>query len=60
LKQSNLQNPYNLYRLAQSYAAAGDKALSMEYCERAAKHNTLNSLQYAFVRQKAHDMLAAM
>jgi tetratricopeptide (TPR) repeat protein len=60
LKQANLQNPYNLYRLALAYAGAGQKAQAKEYCEKAAKHNTLNSLQYAFMRQKAHDMLATM
>jgi tetratricopeptide (TPR) repeat protein len=58
--QANLQNPYNLYRLAEAYQAAGQQAAAEDYFSEAADHNTLNSMQYAFVRHKAAKKLAAM
>ena len=58
--RANLQNPYNLYRLAEAYQAAGQQAASEDYFAEAADHNTLNSIQYAFVRHKAAEKLAAM
>ena len=60
LEQSNLQNPYNLYRVALAYDKLGNKELAKDYCEQAAHHNTLNSIQYAFVRHKAQKMLDKM
>jgi len=53
LAQANLQNPQNLYRLAQSYQAKGDTAKAKEYCTKAANFNSLPALPYAFVRTKA-------
>jgi tetratricopeptide (TPR) repeat protein len=50
---ANQQNPYTLYRLALAYKAAGNKDLAHDFALQAANHNTLNSLQYAFVREKA-------
>jgi len=60
LGKANLQNPYNLYRLALAYAGDGNNAAAREYCEKAAGHNTLNSMQYAFMRHKAEEMLATL
>lgn len=60
LLQSNLQDPYELYRLASAYQAKGDKAKAKEYYEKAAHFNGLPSLNYAFVRTKAAKMSAAM
>jgi tetratricopeptide (TPR) repeat protein len=60
LKRSNLQNPSNLYRLALAYEKLGNKEMAKDYCEQAATHNTLNSMQYAFVRHKAQKMLDKM
>jgi tetratricopeptide (TPR) repeat protein len=60
LKQSNLQNPYNLYRLSIAYQKLAKKELAKDYCEQAAHHNTLNSMQYAFVRHQAKKMLNKM
>jgi len=57
---ANLQNPYNLYRLALAYQAMGDKALARDFCQQAADHNTLNNPQYSFIRHKAKTLLAAM
>jgi tetratricopeptide (TPR) repeat protein len=58
--RANLQNPYNLYRLAEAYQAAGQQAAAEDYFSETADHNTLNSMQYAFVRHKAAEKLAAM
>ena len=55
--RSNLQNPYNLYRIAQAYEAKGDKIKAQEFLQKAANHNTLNSLDYAFIRRKAQAQL---
>ena len=60
LGEANLQNPYNLYRLALAYEGLGDKSAAKEYCEKAAHHNTLNSMQYAFMRHKAEKMLETL
>jgi len=53
LEQSNLQNPQNLYRLAECYQAKGDAAKAKEYVTKAADFNSLPALPYAFVRTKA-------
>ena len=58
--QANLQNPYNLYRLAKAYDAAGNKEMAKKYFVKTANHNTLNSLQYAFCRHKAKEKLEKM
>ncbi len=60
LLQSNLQSPYELYRLGLAYQAKGDKAKAKEYYEKAAHFNGLPNLNYAFVRTKAAKMSAAM
>jgi tetratricopeptide (TPR) repeat protein len=51
-EKSNLQNPYNIYRLALAYEGKGDKANADKYFKRAKHFNVLNSLNYAFVRNK--------
>lgn len=60
LGQANLQNPYNLYRLALAYKGKGDAVNEKSYCQRAANFNGLNSLNQAFIRTKAGKMLAEM
>jgi tetratricopeptide (TPR) repeat protein len=55
--RSNLQNPYNLYRMALAYEAKGDRLKAKEFLQKAANHNTLNSLEYAFIRRKAQAQL---
>jgi len=52
LKQSNLQNPYNIYRLSIAYQGQGDNLKSKEFLDQAIKFNALNSLPYSFVRAK--------
>ncbi|MEJ2051145.1 MAG: hypothetical protein P8Y60_15135, partial [Calditrichota bacterium] len=58
--QSNLQNPYNMYRLAQAYQGNGDIDEAKTYYQKAAHDYTLNSLQYAFVRNKAEQKLKSL
>jgi tetratricopeptide (TPR) repeat protein len=59
-EESNLQNPYNLYRMAQAYQKSGDNEMAVDFLERAANDNTLNSMQYAFIRHKAQEMMQEM
>jgi tetratricopeptide (TPR) repeat protein len=59
LDQSNLQDPYNLYRLGLAYQGKGDQARAKEYFERAANFNGLNNLNYAFIRLKVKKASAA-
>jgi tetratricopeptide (TPR) repeat protein len=53
LQQTNLQNPQNLYRLAQAYQGKGDAQKSKEFSAKAAAFNSLPQLNYAFIRNKA-------
>ena len=50
--QADLQNPYNLYRLAQAYNGRGDIESYQKYLQMALEFNGLNDLNYAFIRNK--------
>ena len=50
LLQSNLQNSYNLYRLALAYKGLGDKKNAELYLQKSIHFNGLNDINYAFVR----------
>ena len=56
LQQSNLQDPYNLYRLALAYQGKGDTGKARDYAGKAAHWNGLPALNYALVRSKAAQM----
>jgi tetratricopeptide (TPR) repeat protein len=58
LNQSNLQDPYNLYRLGLAYRAKNDEKNAQSMFQKAANFNGLNNLNYAFVRDKAKQALA--
>ncbi|MBN2412841.1 tetratricopeptide repeat protein [candidate division KSB1 bacterium] len=60
LQMANLQNPYNLYRMALAYKGQGDEEKSLEFLKKAANFNGLNNLNYAFIRTKAKNMLEEM
>lgn len=51
--QANLQNPYNLYRIGQSYEREGDKQAALSWYKQAADFNQVNSLGYMMIRSKA-------
>jgi tetratricopeptide (TPR) repeat protein len=59
LEQSNQLNPYNLYRMAQAFDGKGDTAEANELYRRVANLNSLNSLNYAFIRSRAKERAAA-
>jgi len=59
-QQANQQNPYNLYRMALAYEGKGEKDKARELCTAAVKFNALNSLNYAFMRKRAQQMLDSM
>jgi len=60
LQQGNQQNPYNLYRIALAYKDKGDHENAKEFCMKASKFNALNSLNYAFIRNRAEQLLESM
>jgi tetratricopeptide (TPR) repeat protein len=60
LQMSNLQDAYNLYRLALAYHGKGDAAKAKDYLARAAHFYALPDMNYAFIRLKAEKMLAGM
>ncbi|CAN5722819.1 hypothetical protein BH18ACI4_BH18ACI4_28670 [soil metagenome] len=53
LNQTNLQNPQNLYRLAQAYQGKGDIPKAKEFSAKAAAFYSLPQVNYAFIRHKA-------
>jgi tetratricopeptide (TPR) repeat protein len=57
LQQSNLQNPYNLYRLAVVFQAKGDKEKATEFYSKAAHFFGLPALNYAFIRGRSEKMI---
>ena len=60
LEQSNLQNPYNYYRMALAYMGMGDNEKMIECAKKAADFNGLANLQLSFIRTKAKAMMAMM
>jgi tetratricopeptide (TPR) repeat protein len=58
LKQANQQNPYNLYRIALAYDGLGDITNAKEMFTQAAKYNSLNSINYSLIRNKAQTTVA--
>lgn len=59
LPQANQQDPYNLYRMALAYQGKGDLQQARAMFTTVANHNTLNSMNYAFVRSKAKQMASS-
>jgi len=57
LTNANLQNPYNLYRMAVCYNMKNDLENAQKYCDKTANFNALNALNYSFCRTKAEEML---
>jgi tetratricopeptide (TPR) repeat protein len=59
-QQANQQNPYTFYRLALAHEGKGDAKKAKELCQKAARFNALNNLNYAFMRKKAEQKLVAL
>jgi tetratricopeptide (TPR) repeat protein len=51
--QANLQNPYNLFRIGQTYEAEGDRVSARQWYADAAHFNSVSNLAYALIRKKA-------
>ncbi len=60
LNQSNLLNPYNLYRLGLAYEGKGEIEEAKKYFDKAANFNAVNSLSYSLIRKKASSKLASL
>jgi tetratricopeptide (TPR) repeat protein len=56
--KANQQDPYVLYRTGKAYKGSGNEAKAKEMFQRAVNHNTLPTLNHAFVRAKAKKMKA--
>jgi tetratricopeptide (TPR) repeat protein len=59
LEQCNLQNPYNIYRLAHAYEGKGDAPKAKELFTKARNFNALNSMGQAFMRRADSNMMSA-
>jgi tetratricopeptide (TPR) repeat protein len=56
-EKSNLQNPYNFYRMGLVYKAKGNLKSAKQYFEKSANANSFNNLNYSFVRRRAEIQL---
>jgi len=55
--RANQQNPYIIYQIAMAYRDKGDMLLAKKCLTRVAHFNIVNSMEYAFIRKKAENML---
>ncbi|PKK84378.1 MAG: hypothetical protein CVT49_03380 [candidate division Zixibacteria bacterium HGW-Zixibacteria-1] len=60
LKQASPQNPYNCYRMMTALEGKGETEKAREMCNKACHFNSLNDLNYAFIKRKAEERLASM
>jgi tetratricopeptide (TPR) repeat protein len=60
LEQTNLQDPYNLYRLGLAYQGKGDREAARDHFLRAADFNALNNMNYAFIRHQTRTLAETM
>jgi tetratricopeptide (TPR) repeat protein len=58
LAKANQQDPYVLYRMGKAYQGNGNESKATELFRQASNHNTLPTLNHAFVRAKAKKMKA--
>ncbi len=56
--KANQPDPYVLYKMGKAHKASGNQAKATEMFRQAANHNTLPTLNHAFVRAKAKKMKA--
>ena len=52
-EQANQQDPYTFYRIAEAYLKQNDQRNALEYYQKAAQFNALNSINYALIRRSA-------
>jgi tetratricopeptide (TPR) repeat protein len=59
-EKSNLQNPQTYYYMAVAYSKDGNSTEAKKYADKCANFNALISLNQAFVRNKAKEMVASL
>ncbi len=59
-KQTNLDDPFNRYRLAQVYIAKGEKDKAIEELEFVVRYNSLAGLTYTMIRGRAEKQLGLL
>lgn len=59
-KETNLEDPYNRYRLAQAFIGKGDTEMAIEELEHVINYNALMSLGYTIVRNRAEKQLSRL
>jgi len=60
LMQADQRNPRNFYRMAIAYEGSGDREKAAELYDKAANYNIVNNFNYALIRTKAKERLAAL
>lgn len=58
LAQANQRDPYTHFRMMLAYQGLNDHERAKKMCQRVVEFNLINSLSYAFVRNRARDILA--
>lgn len=58
LAQANQRDPYTHFRMMLAYQGLNDHERAKEMCQRVVDFNLVNSLSYAFVRNRAREILA--
>ncbi|MEW5924757.1 MAG: tetratricopeptide repeat protein [Candidatus Zixiibacteriota bacterium] len=59
-RQTSQQDPMNLYFMARAYLENNDPAKAKEWLQKTVEFNSVSSMNYAFVRQKAITLLAEL
>ena len=60
LEKANMQNPYNIYRMAQAFEGLGKAEKSLRLYKEAANFNSLNDINLAFIRERAGQTVAGI
>ena len=57
LSRANQQDPYVLFQIGLTYRDKGDMLQAKKFLTKAVNFNIVNSIEYAFCRKKAEDIL---
>ncbi len=57
-EKANMQNPYNLYRIALAYEGKKEIEKAMNFYKKAANFNVINDLNFWFIRKKTLNKIA--
>ncbi len=59
-QQSNLQNTYNVFRIARCYEEMGETQKAKEFYDKAANFNQLAAINYSLIRHRASQKLTSL